>query len=95
MHRFYRCNFSFSVFQSNISPSSCYEDLQSGICYSNYSFFVLYDATEPGIATINFLPLSPFDGVYWVVSSNSITFNVKVKFFVTRYIPLPSITEFY
>jgi hypothetical protein len=39
--------------------------------------------------------LSPFDGVYWVVSSNSITFNVKVKFFVTRYIPLPSITEFY
>jgi hypothetical protein len=61
----------------------------------NYSFFVLYDATEPGIAMINFLSLSPFDGVYWVVSSNSITFNVKVKFFVTRYIPLPSITEFY
>jgi hypothetical protein len=78
-----------------MSPSSCYEDLQSEICYSNYSFFVMCDATEPGIAMINFLRLSPFDGVYWVVSSNSITFNVKVKFFVTRYIPLPSITEFY
>jgi hypothetical protein len=61
----------------------------------NYSFFVLYDATEPGIAMINFLSLSPFDGVYWVVPGNSITSNVKVKFLVTRYIPLPSITEFY